>query len=250
LIVDDNSSDETAQVVKNYKDPRIKYFLHKDNLGAAAARNTGLRNALGEFITFLDDDDEWALEKIFKQIEVFKNTSRTMGLVFTNGYSEYENDYFIKEKKTFGIIYDPKKDHFFPLGILIPPSSSWMLPRIIMDEIGCFDEKMRHWDDGDYLVKVANKYPIYFLNENLVTWHASEVHLETVSQTLIKAKEIFLKKNYALIKKDRKYFFGFCRTLGKDAMSIDKPMARKYLFKALLMRPWDFSIINKLVKIF
>lgn len=249
LIVDDCSTDDTAQVVKSFKDSRIKYFLHKDNLGPVVARNTGLRNSAGEFIAFLDDDDEWGSEKIFKQIEVFKNSAGTLGLVVTNGYSEYEKDDFVRENKPSGVIYDPKRDYFFPLSVLIPPPSCWMLPREIMDEIGCFDEKMRyHWDDGDYLVRLARRHQIFFLNENLVTWHDTGNHLEKVSPTLIKDKEIFFEKNYALMKKDKEYFFRFCRALGKDAMSIDKHIARKYLFRALLMRLWDFSIIGKLIR--
>ena len=123
-----------------------------------------------------------------------------------------------------------------------------MLPRAIVDEIGYFDEKMRlHWDDGDYLVRLASKYQIFFLNENLVTWHDTGNHLEKISLTLIKDKEVFFEKNYVLMKKDKEYFFRFCRALGKDALAIDKRMAKKYLFKAWLMKLFDFSTISKLI---
>jgi len=249
LVVNDGSTDDTSVTVGSIKCQRIQYFSYENNRGPVARRNIGIKNSAGEFVTFLDDDDEWSPDKIFQQLEVFKNTAGPLGLVFTNGYSEYENDYFIREKKSSGIIYDPKRDHFFPLGVLIPPPSSWMVPRVIMDELGNFDENMRyHWDDGDYLVRLACKYPIYFLNENLVTWHALENHLETVSPTLIKDKEVFFEKNYVLMKKDKEYFFRFCRALGKDAISIDKRIARKYLYKALLVRPFDFSTIGKLMR--
>jgi glycosyltransferase involved in cell wall biosynthesis len=249
LVVDDHSSDETTQVVESYKDPRVKYFLHEKNLGVAAARNTGLRNATGEFITFLDSDDEWMPEKIGRQLGVFKNNNSGIGLVFTNGYSEYESNFIIDKVAPSEIIYNPKEDSFFPLRKLISPLSSWMLPRVVANEIGYFDEVMfNNWDDGDYLVRVSLKYPVYFLNENLVTWHALSVHLNMISHCLIKGKEVFFEKNYNLMKKDRSYLFRYCRTLGKDAMRINKRIARKYLVKALLMRPLDFSIIGKLIR--
>jgi O-antigen biosynthesis protein len=249
LIIDDGSTDDTREAVDSIKDARIKYFCHKKNMGPVVGRNEGVNNSLGEFITFLDDDDEWMPEKISKQLEAFKGFSTLPGLVFTNGYSEYKNDYFVERGKLSGIIYDPKADNFFPLAALIPPPSSWMIPRPVMEEVGFFDEKMRnHWDDGDYLVRLARKHPVYFLNESLVIWHALSSHLETVSPSLIKDKEVFFEKNYALMKKDKEYFFRFCRSLGKDALHVDKCVARKYLFKALRARPLDFSVISKLFR--
>lgn len=58
LIVDDGSTDETASVALSYNDPRIRY-IRQENAGVAAARNTGLDRACGQYITFLDSDDEW-----------------------------------------------------------------------------------------------------------------------------------------------------------------------------------------------
>jgi glycosyltransferase involved in cell wall biosynthesis len=249
LVISDGSTDTTSETVSSIEDNRVKYFQHEKNKGLVATRNTGLKKSSGEFITFLDDDDEWSPEKISKQLAVFKDIGTSLGMVFTNGYSEYENDCFIRGGMPSGIIYHPKKDHFFPLRVLIPPPSSWMLPKSIMDEIGNFDENMRnHWDDGDYLVRLALKYPIYFLNEKLVLWHALENHLETISPTLIKDKDIFFKKNCEIMKKDKEYFFRFCRALGKDAISIDKDIAREYLFKAMRMKFFDSSTISKILR--
>ncbi len=58
LIVDDGSTDKTAAVVKAFTDPRVKYLFQK-NRERAAARNTGIKNSTGDYITFLDSDDEF-----------------------------------------------------------------------------------------------------------------------------------------------------------------------------------------------
>jgi O-antigen biosynthesis protein len=248
LVVDDHSIDQTAQVVQGYKDPRVKYFLHENNLGVAAARNTGLRNALGEFVAFLDSDDEWMPEKISRQLEVFKNHPG-IGLVFTNGYNECAGKDFLAKYSSSAIVYNPKKDKFFPLRLSITPPSSWMLPKNVMNEVGYLEEKMRNnYDDGDYFVRVASKYPIYFLNENLVTWHACEKHLNVVSANQIKNREYFFQKHQDFIKQDSEYLFRFYKVLGKDSMSIDRIKSRKYLWKAFLMKPYHFSIISKLIR--
>lgn len=59
LIVDDGSQDGTADLVASFGDKRIRYIEHDENRGHAAARNTGLRAAGGDYVAFLDSDDAW-----------------------------------------------------------------------------------------------------------------------------------------------------------------------------------------------
>lgn len=71
LLVDDCSSDNSADVIKKYikKDKRIKYFKLKENSGAAIARNYALSQSSGRFIAYLDADDLWKPEKLEKQVK-------------------------------------------------------------------------------------------------------------------------------------------------------------------------------------
>ena len=78
IIVDDCSKDNTFEVVKNVKDKRVKVLRHKKNRGGSAARNTGIKEAKGEYIAFLDDDDEWLSEKVEKQVEYLKNKESSL----------------------------------------------------------------------------------------------------------------------------------------------------------------------------
>ncbi len=64
LVIDDGSTDDTAQVAKSFSDSRIRYIRLKKNGGVAAATNKGLREASGEFISFLDSDDLWKPNKL------------------------------------------------------------------------------------------------------------------------------------------------------------------------------------------
>ena len=69
IIVDDCSTDNTDDVVKNYlKDNRIRYIKNDNNSGAAVSRNKALREAKGKWIAFLDSDDLWESDKLKKQI--------------------------------------------------------------------------------------------------------------------------------------------------------------------------------------
>jgi len=67
IIVDDGSTDNTEEIVKNFNDFRINYFFHKFNQGISAARNTGIKACQGKYIAFLDSDDEWLPEKLDKK---------------------------------------------------------------------------------------------------------------------------------------------------------------------------------------
>jgi len=58
IIIDDGSRDNTAKIIKGYKDKRIKYF-HQGNKGVSAARNLGIKHSMGEWLAFLDADDIW-----------------------------------------------------------------------------------------------------------------------------------------------------------------------------------------------
>lgn len=69
IVVDDGSTDQTAEVCASYGD-RISY-VHQPNAGAGAARNRGLSMATGDFIAFLDSDDIWPADRLALQLEAF-----------------------------------------------------------------------------------------------------------------------------------------------------------------------------------
>ncbi|WP_345866592.1 glycosyltransferase family A protein [Shewanella algae] len=71
-IVDDASTDDTANVVADIHDDRIEYILLKDNGGVANARNVGIQSAKGKYIAFLDSDDLWEANKLEKQISLLE----------------------------------------------------------------------------------------------------------------------------------------------------------------------------------
>ena len=72
LVIDDGSQKEEIRllekIVGRLDDERFKIIYHRQNLGGGAARNTGIENAKGEYIAFLDSDDEWTSEKLSKQL--------------------------------------------------------------------------------------------------------------------------------------------------------------------------------------
>ena len=103
IIVDDCSTDNTDEVVKNYlTDKRIKYLKNEQNSGAAVSRDRALREAKGQWIAFLDSDDLWMPEKLEKQICFMKEK----GYFFS--YTDYE-EINAEGNRTGTFVTGPKK---------------------------------------------------------------------------------------------------------------------------------------------
>jgi len=69
VIVDDGSVDTSVDIIKRYlRDDRVRLIQHDSNRGIAAARNTGIQNATGDYIGFLDQDDLWREDKLAVQL--------------------------------------------------------------------------------------------------------------------------------------------------------------------------------------
>lgn len=77
ILVDDCSLDNSEEIIQRLakKDLRIKYIKLTQNAGAAVARNTGIENAMGQYIAFIDSDDVWKKEKLEKQIQFMKENN-------------------------------------------------------------------------------------------------------------------------------------------------------------------------------
>ncbi|MEG1820941.1 MAG: glycosyltransferase family 2 protein, partial [Malacoplasma sp.] len=86
IIIDDCSTDSSHEVIQHYvdQDIRIKLICLEENSGAAAARNTGIEHAKGQFIAFLDSDDYWHPEKLEKQLKYFEQYD--VDVVFSEYY--------------------------------------------------------------------------------------------------------------------------------------------------------------------
>jgi glycosyltransferase involved in cell wall biosynthesis len=76
VVVDDGSTDDTAQVVTALGDPRLRLVRHDTAQGVSAARNRGVAEAAGEWVAFVDDDDLWAPDKLARQLEAARHTGR------------------------------------------------------------------------------------------------------------------------------------------------------------------------------
>lgn len=177
VVVDDGSSDGSRDVVRAIADPRVRLVEHGANRGIAAARNTGVREARGEYVAFLDQDDAWYPHKLRRQVEILDGEGAgDIALVFT-----------AREIARSGRRYRVARDRRFPrpiekasrrevLAAFLDANFVWLISALVrrgcFDDVGFFDESIRSGaDDFDFCVRVAMKYRLAYIDEVLVLRH-------------------------------------------------------------------------------
>ena len=99
LIIDDNSTDNTAGIIKNFKDPRIKFFQNSQNFGMVINTNNLIKKARGEYIAFINSDDFWEKDKLKKQIDFLEN-NHDFGACFSLANIVNEKNQIINSNKS------------------------------------------------------------------------------------------------------------------------------------------------------
>lgn len=159
IVIDDGSTDDTAKMLQA-DFPSVKY-LYQENDGVSSARNKGLKIAKGEWLAFLDSDDEWLSSKLEKQIAILKLTPdakicHTEEIWVRNGVRVNQMK---KHKKTGGWIFP----QCLPLCAMSP--SSIVIHRSVFDEVGEFDTSLPACEDYDLWLRITAKYPVLYVEE-------------------------------------------------------------------------------------
>lgn len=146
VIVDDGSTDNTLDIIKGLKDPRIQVHSHTQNLGIAAARNTALQHVSGDYIHFLDHDDLWPPNRI----SIINSISLNPNYAYV--ISGWVKHFYCNTLSSMG------KNQF-----LLPDTQSASLPgsvvltRPLIKQIGFFDTNFSSGEFIDYLSKAMAK---------------------------------------------------------------------------------------------
>jgi glycosyltransferase involved in cell wall biosynthesis len=206
LIVDDGSADNTKEVVEKFakKDPRIKYF-YEENKGQGAARNLGIKNAQGEYIAFLDSDDEWLSEKLEKQIN-FLESHRKYEFCYTADKLKYADGR--EEIKRYSNNIDLSSAKLAGIGISVP--SSHIYRKKVFDLVGLFDESrdLIGLEDNDWSIR-GYFLKGFYLDEPLTIYHihSGQITKENIDKKIkkqIRGLKYILRKNWKIIIKNKK----------------------------------------------
>jgi glycosyltransferase involved in cell wall biosynthesis len=170
VVVDDGSTDHTRQVVAEFADQGIK-FIQQHNMGASAARNKGIRETSGEFVTFLDADDLWLEDKTLLQLNYF---SEHPGAALVSGFAYWWNIAKGTRRITGKVPrnIDSLRREILVHNVLGNPSMI-MVRRATLAEVGLFDEKIRWGQDWELWMRLVERYEAGVVPEPVAVyrWH-------------------------------------------------------------------------------
>ena len=194
IVVDDGSTDGTETMIKSDYD--FVKFIKQKNKGVSAARNIGIKVSIGEWICFLDSDDEWKKDKLEKQINAMKSNPgykffHTNEIWIKNGLKINQKK---KHKKYGGHIFDKCLDM-----CRISPSSV-MIDKTVFDEVGNFNENLFVCEDYELWLRICDKYRVFFIDEPLIIKYGGHqgqlsYSIESIENQRIKALEYLISGN-------------------------------------------------------
>ena len=258
IVVDDDSTDNTEEVVKRFNDSRIHYIRHKQNRGGAVARNTGIKAARGKYIAFQDSDDEWLPEKLEKQINCFVKYSDSIGAVYCLYYTQDDSLGYMRKASSCdmrcGNVYN------FLLNAWCPSiTSSIILAVRIFEKTGMFDENLPSFQDYDLWIRVAQHYNFEFIDEPLVVVHKhSGSQVARDLEPRMKGLKLFLDKWGNAIKKEagkqafndirRKHLFAIYQNAVFDNLAVSqRSEAMKYLKRLWEIKSLSLTVLVKVM---
>ncbi len=175
VVVDDGSTDETQQTVAAYGD-RVRY-LYQENQGPAAARNHGLSVAKGDYVAFLDVDDQWPCDKFQRQMAAFIAQPQ---LEIVNGYVQMLQ---LTEDADGQATFQPRHPPVVSFNL-----GSALFRRRVFDQVGRFDANQIHSEDVDWFTKARElQVPMAVIETVTLLYRKHETNLTHDRQENIKA---------------------------------------------------------------
>lgn len=192
IFIDDASQDTTWQVIQNIasEDSRVRPISRKQNGGVAAARNTGIQQAQGKYLAFLDSDDRWFPEKLEQQVKVFELSSN-VGMVYSG----------VRIRGRYGMV----RDRAASVQGNVAQKAMWsnfagspsrvMISRKAIDAVGFFDEQLPSLEDRDMWFRIAKHYLVGIVPSPLVEYYESTDSISSDTGKKVSAYEAFARKH-------------------------------------------------------
>jgi glycosyltransferase involved in cell wall biosynthesis len=253
VVVDDGSTDNTAEVLAPYGD-RIR-VLRQENRGLAGARNCGLRAAKGDLIALLDADDQWLPEKLEKQVALLGDPD--VGLVHCAFWhwrpdtDERIRRDLIGRARYVGDCYE----RLFTANGVLP--STALFRRACLDRAGLFDERLRSVEDLDLWYRMARHFRFAYVDEPLALYR---LHGDSLTQNKLRMWRSELIVTHKQLAADPEYrqrvgaaladqkLFDLCFNIGYlefDAGNFTE--ARRHFAWALRRRPFRLRCASLLL---
>jgi len=195
FVVDDASTDSTPEFMASLNDDRVHYIRFETNKKAAAARNAGMERAKGEYIAFLDSDDEWWPTKLEKQVALMDSLSDEWGCCYGGAYVNKVGGL------TRNRVFQPTQSGFLVKDLLMSRLVIWtptfMFRRSCLEHVDLMDPALVRSQDVDFYIRILEKYKMVAMEEPLVNIYL--VLNKNLAKIAAESRAILLDKHHDLI---------------------------------------------------
>ena len=187
IVIDDNSNYNPLTIIEGFKDNRIKYYKNSVNRGSVFSRNRGLSICSGDFVNFLDDDDEILPTKIELQVAKFKESAvEDLGVVSCDMEYKRKDINMLKENHLKGNIYKKLLSQYCIYGI-----HSMLIKREFTPN---FDLNLKSSQEYDLSIRLARKCNFDYVPKRLAITHTSENQISFNYKKKIDGTKYLFKK--------------------------------------------------------
>ena len=239
------------ELVDSYHNSKITLIHHLKNKGANAARNTGLYQAKGSYIAFLDDDDEWYFNKLSKQYNAIKKNKK-YGIAYS-GFLRVSGEnktpcYPVNKKSNESCLNKILVDNY------VGPTSFSLIRMEAIKSVGGFDENIKICQEYELWIRILEKYDAICVNDLLGIYYYSEDSTFKDVDKYLNGCNALIEKHEKLYKKNRKLLSN--KLLNMSIYALKKHRFGKALYyksKALKSYPFNpnnLAIVMLIGKIF
>jgi len=241
IIVDDGSTDDSLKEINKFKDSRVIVLENLKPTGPSAARNTGVRHAKGDWVSFLDADDEWAsfyLQKVYEGIQSYPEVSIvSSGYNISKGNNMLNQDTYYSRNFHKGVhIYDIKTFLGGPRPIC---TSVATIKKDLLMRSGGFDEKFRHGEDVELWLRLLL---IYEAKGLWLSYMGATYHMDSVN--MVTSQKYHIEPAVYLTIKD---LLSSNNEIATDVRKLLKVYSNNRFFKIAKQKVFSDSISSKII---
>ncbi len=177
IVVDDCSTDDTPEIIKSYKDPRIRYFRNEKNQRLPRSLNIGFSHSVGQYLTWTSDDNEYSPDAIEKMLNCLQKNPEVQ-FVYSDVWNYYE-DTGKKERMSLGHVDLKTRNNI---------SGSFMYTRKVYETIGKYNLNYEMVEDYDYWFRIFKQFKTAHLAEPVYLYR---YHAKSLTTTRVYEQRLF-----------------------------------------------------------